>query len=62
MENVTEKLVEIQKLLWKNDDLISQDDLFTLQDKISDLTLESAKEEGKVDLLVKEFPYIYKIN
>lgn len=56
-----EKLKEIQKLIWKNDDLMDQDTLFELQDKIANLTLEVAQKEGKVEQLIKDFKWLYSV-
>jgi len=54
------KLKHIQKLLWKCDDRMDQEDLFELQDYVADLTLEIAKKENKVDDLMKDFKWLYK--
>lgn len=56
-----EKLKEIQELIWKNDDLMDQDTLFELQDKIANLTLEVAQKEGKVEQLIKDFKWLYSV-
>ncbi|NLY38596.1 MAG: hypothetical protein GX044_04755 [Firmicutes bacterium] len=54
-------LLEIQKLLWKNDDLMEQETLFELQDKVSELALKMAGDNPlKQDLLLREFPWLYK--
>jgi hypothetical protein len=53
-------LKNIQKLLWKNDDRMDQDDLFELQDLVSELILIVAEKENRIDDLVKEFPWIYE--
>lgn len=50
----------IQKLLWKNDDLMDQDTLFVLQDMVCKLTLEIAQKENKIDDLIKSFPFLYE--
>lgn len=55
------KLKEIQKLIFKGDDRIDQEDLFELQDKIAELTLEVAKKEGKVEQLIKDFKWLYSV-
>lgn len=54
-----DKIKEIQNLAWKNDDLMMQDDLFELQEKIADLALEIAQKEHKTDDLVKSFKGLY---
>jgi hypothetical protein len=54
-------LKTIQKLLWKDGgDRIDQDTLFELQEQVTQLTLEAASKEKKVDDLLKEFPYLYQ--
>ncbi len=59
---VFDKLVELQELVWKGDDLMDQEVLFDVQDKLSELTLEVAKWIGntKCKVLVDKFPYLYK--
>ena len=55
-----EKVCEIQKLLWKDDDMMCQETLFALQEKFADYALEVAMREGRCDDLVKTFPWLYK--
>ena len=62
MENrktLYEQLIDIQKLLWKDDDMMEQDTLFEVQDKFANILLMIANHAGKVDDLVKTFPWIY---
>lgn len=61
--NMYEKLEKIQELLWRNDDLMDQDTLFELQDKVAELILEVAGKEGPktVDRLVAKFPWLYTV-
>ena len=54
------KLKAIQKLLWKDDDMIEQETLFDLQNLVAKLTLEVAEKENKVEDLVKSFKWLYK--
>jgi len=54
------KIKAIQKLVCKSDDLIMQDDLFELQEKIAELALVIAQKENKTDDLVKNFKWLYK--
>jgi hypothetical protein len=54
-----EKLKEIQKLIFKGDDRMDQDDLFELQEKIAELTLEVAQKEEKTEQLIKDFKWLY---
>lgn len=55
-----EKIKEIQRLAWKDDDRMDQDTLFDLQELIADLALAIATNEGKVNDLVYEFPWLYE--
>ena len=57
-----EKLEEIQRLLWREDDRMDQETLFELQDKVAELTMEVATQEGQetVDRLVSKFPWLYE--
>ena len=36
-KNMLNKLIELQKLLWKDDDLMCQDTLFSVQAKLQDI-------------------------
>ena len=49
-----EKLKEIHKLAWKNDDRIDQETLFKLQEKIAELLFEVAVKENKMHLYYEE--------
>lgn len=63
MENrksLYEELIDIQKLLWRDDDMMEQDTLFEVQDKFANILLMIANKAGKVDELVKTFPWIYE--
>lgn len=63
MENrksLYDELVDIQKLLWQDDDMMAQDTLFDVQDRFADILFRIAEYSGKVDELVKQFPWIYK--
>ena len=51
---------KIQSLLWKDGDMIRQEDLYDLQEMVADLALKVAEHEGKVEQLVKKFPYLYE--
>ena len=55
-----EKIKEIQRLAWKDDDRMDQDTLFDLQELIADLALAIATNEDKVKDLVYEFPWLYE--
>lgn len=56
-------LCEIQRLVWTDDDCMSQDTLFDLQDKVAKLTLTVAGKVSpeSVDKLVTEFPWLYEV-
>lgn len=54
------KLIELQKLLWKDDDLMCQDTLFSVQAKLQDLVLKVAKDTNSTGIILKEFPWLYK--
>ena len=56
-----EELKEIQNLLWKHDDLMDQETLFKLQDKVADLTLKVARSEGRIVDLVDSFKWLYGV-
>lgn len=49
------RLKKINKLLWKNDDLLSQEDLFEAQEEMAKLLLDVAKSEHKEEDLIKSF-------
>lgn len=59
MRKLYTRIVNIQKLIWKNDDILDQNDLFDLQEKIADLALAIAENENKTDDLVEKFPWLY---
>ena len=54
-------ICDLQKLLWQDDDLMDQDALFEAQDKVSTIALDIANKIGKVDDLVKQFPWLYEV-
>jgi len=54
-----ESIAHIQKLLWKDDDRMDQETLFELQEYVAKLALGIAQKEGRVDDLLREFPYLY---
>lgn len=62
MRKLYTRIVNIQKLIWKNDDILDQNDLFDLQEKIADLALAIAENENKTDDLVEKFPWLYTKN
>lgn len=60
MTEIYAKLVELQDLLWKGDDLMSQDALFEAQELVADLTLKVCFAAGKTgEDLVAKFPWLY---
>ena len=52
-------LVKIFELVWKDDDLMEQDTLFTLQDLVGDALLKSSNEEWNTEL-VEKFPWAFE--
>ena len=61
LEDIYEKVVTLQTIAWRGDDLMEQDDLCELQDKLATLALDLAKEVGKGVELVKKFPWLYRV-
>ena len=59
--NYYDSIAEILKLLFEEDDMMSQDNLFEVQDKVANLALRIALNEKKGAKLVKAFPYLYQI-
>ncbi len=55
-----EDIKKIQKLLWKDDDLLRQETLFEIQECVAELALKIAKREKKTTQLVGDFPYLYE--
>ena len=53
-------MIKILKLVWHDDDMLSQEILFELQDELSKLTLEVAIAEGKQAKLPKAFPWLFE--
>ena len=61
MVGVYAKLVELQGILWRDDDLMSQDALFEAQELVANLTLEVCFAAGKTgEELVEKFPWLYR--
>lgn len=52
-------VVEIQKIVWRDDDRLDQENLFELQDKIAEFALKIANREHKTEELVNMFPWLY---
>ena len=55
-----EKIKEILGLCWRDDDRMDQETLFELQEKVADLLLQVAYDEGKQEECLEEFGWIYK--
>lgn len=53
------KIKEIQQLVWKDDDRMDQETLFELQERVADLALAIATNEGVAEDLVNTFPFLY---
>lgn len=52
----------LQQLAWKDDDMMDQDTLFEMQEKLSEFVLQFAERLSPeyVDRIVKQFPWMYK--
>lgn len=61
IEDIYNDLREIQNLVWQSDDLMTQDTLFEIQDKLADLMLKVAIAAGKEENLARSFPWLYRI-
>lgn len=59
-KDILKRLIKVQKLLWKNDDLMNQETLFNLQDEVQTLVLKVAEDTNSTDIILKEFPWLYK--
>lgn len=53
-------ICDIQETAWRDDDLMSQDTLFELQEKIADLAMLIANNENRMDDLVNAFHWLYR--
>lgn len=60
---IYKELKEVNKLLWQNDDWMSQESLFKAQSIVTDLLLKVAQDCGNsaLDDLVKSFPFLYEV-
>lgn len=52
--------VELQRTVWRNDDLIRQEDLFALQDQLAGFVLKLSRIVNQTDQLVEEFSWLYE--
>lgn len=59
-KDILKRLIKVQKLLWNNDDLMDQETLFYLQDEVQTLVLKVAEDTNSTDIILKEFPWLYK--
>lgn len=57
------ELKKLNSLAWENDDLMEQETLFDLQERLADLLLRVAQDCGEKTLndLVKSFPFLYGV-
>lgn len=53
-------LKNVNVMLWKNDDMMSQDTLFELQHLFGNILLSVAIDEDKLDDLESSFPWLYE--
>ena len=60
---IFDKLCAVQKLAWDGDDIMDQETLFELQDKLAEISLSFASKISpqKVDKLVEQFPWLYTV-
>jgi len=56
-----ERVKKLLSKIFEEDDLMSQDNLFELQDMIARLALQVAKDEKKTKDLVESFSWLYRI-
>lgn len=59
-KDILKRLIKVQKLLWKDDDLMNQETLFDLQAEMQVLVLTVANDTNSTDIILKEFPWLYK--
>ena len=53
------ELKRIQSIVWQDDDMMTQDTLFDVQERLADLTLKAANDIGKAEELAADFPWLY---
>jgi hypothetical protein len=53
---------KIQKLVWKDDDMMNQETLFELQGLVAEFALKIANREKKTAQLLRDFPFLYESN
>lgn len=61
VHDIYDGMKEVLRLAWEGDDLMSQDTLFEIQDKLADLMLKVAIAAGKEEDLARSFPWLYRI-
>jgi hypothetical protein len=59
-KNMLNELIELQKLLWKDDDLMCQETLFSVQAKLQELVLKVAIDIKEENTILTEFPWLYR--
>ena len=61
---IYKELKTINSIAWEHDDLMTQDNLFRLQEHLENLLLTVAQDCGETTLndLVRSFPYLYSVN
>lgn len=62
LKDIYAKVVNLQRIAWRGDDLMDQDDLYELQEELGDLAMDIANQLGRGGELVKEFPWLYHLN
>ncbi len=58
-EETYRRMKSLLTLAWADDDWMSQENLFALQQKLANYTLDAAEDCGEVFSLADEFPWLY---
>lgn len=59
-QGIYAELKTIQKMAWRDDDMMRQETLFDLQDRLADLMLRLAQDCGTEQDLASSFPWLYR--
>ena len=60
-QKIYNELKKLQRIAWRDDDMMRQETLFDLQEQLADLTLAVARDCGAEHDLALAFPYLYRI-
>lgn len=58
--DIFNKLMEIQDLIWEEDDMLSQESLFEVQNITAKLVLNLANDLEKGSILIEKYPWLYR--